>query len=253
MSKWKEKASIIIPVMIQSDNFYCYLDNFIYCFESALLQTRTAEIVVVDYGSAKKYSEELKELIKNKGVYVREEATVWSRGRSLNAGIEASNGEFVFFIDADCVIPPTYVQDHLAKSRAKVCTFSPVYDTTKHVIKSHDVTVLKKFRLPKLRGISHMAVYHDWFVKYGGFDPAYVGWGAEDNDLWHKLISTGVDRIRINTHPYHLWHPTYEKLLANIGKKAWYKKMLVANRKLFFKKYDIQSYRQLIKKQNKKG
>lgn len=250
---WTERASVVIPVMVQSDNFICYLDNFIYCFESALQQTVPAELIIVDYGCAEKYAEELKTIIGNSGVYIRAEASIWSRGRALNLGIFSSNGEYVFFVDADCVLPPDYVDKHLEKIDGKTVTISPVYDTTDAVVKSSNTEDLVPYRLPKLRGISHMAVPRDWFDAHQGFDPEYKGWGAEDNDLLHRMADTGLKKVRIDSYPYHLWHPTYKKLLKNIGKVELYNKLLFENRKRFFQKYDKKSYRILMRKHKKKN
>jgi len=54
----------------------------------------------------------------------------------------------------------------------------------------------------------NLAIWRDDFMQIDGFDESYVGWGHEDADLVVRLIHSGVCRKegRFATSVIHLWH-----------------------------------------------
>ena len=51
------------------------------------------------------------------------------------------------------------------------------------------------------------------FLKVGGFDESYIGWGREDTDLVVRLINSGlaVRSGRFGACVYHLDHPVVDR------------------------------------------
>lgn len=236
-----ESVSIIVPIRIMHPQFKIYIDNLIFCAKGlSLLDTGsvTKEVIISDLGSAPAFSSEILKISKDNGLkYVRSESKAWSRSRAINSGIYAATGSRLFFIDADTILPKTYVQDHLAVALENNYTVNLVYDSEVKEFnnKTHDYACLLK-QPGKIRqgGWSHFSVDRARLIKIGGYDNDYVGWGAEDNDVLLRLESSGVHRVILNNPPVHLWHPQYSEIMRSIGQFSWYKNNKIKNRLKFF-------------------
>jgi glycosyltransferase involved in cell wall biosynthesis len=232
-------VSILIPIRVTRQEFMCYLDNLKFCLEAVRRQTyRDFECIIIDYGSIDPVKKKIKNYVKKYAFeYIRGEGTIWSRSKSLNIGIHAAKGNIILFVDADCVMQANYVYQNLIyiNSDTHIFTSNAVYDTRKNLIKSADTTRLKKFcyKNPRPGGISHMGIRKSWLLQNSGFNEAYKGWGGEDNDLWFRLRKTGNTPKYTKTAAYHLWHPSYEELMRQIGAHALFKKLRNQNRKRY--------------------
>ena len=47
----------------------------------------------------------------------------------------------------------------------------------------------------------------EFFLKLGGYDPKFVGWGGEDDDLEWRAQKEGAIDVRLPVVVAHLWHP----------------------------------------------
>lgn len=234
-------ASLIVPIQIISKEFEIYFTNLVYSLEGAARQNIKCEKILVDYMSNEDYVNELKERSKEFGFeYVRDdrEDKLWSRGRALNAGIKHASGDVVLFLDADCVLPPNYVEAHLEYITQNTFTYSSFRPTTKYIKKSSDYSVLLaqknavKLVLPEL--CSHKGIHRNWIKKHGAFDEDYRGWGAEDNDLWVRLKRSGMQAKEIVAYPIHLWHPIWQELMNIAGRRKEQEDSLISNKKKYF-------------------
>jgi glycosyltransferase involved in cell wall biosynthesis len=192
-------------------------------------------VIVVDFGSTLDYSKQITKLCADyKFEYVYKNSLVWSRSRSLNAGIEKANGDRVFFIDADTILPRDYVLAHLEKSDSKNYTFSFVYDSHVQTGKTVDVAYIKS--LPgnvRVPGWSHFSVDRQWLIANNGYNEEYQGWGEEDYDIELRMQISGLQKVEIENNPVHLWHPSYEQLMEKAGKLDWYKEQRMNNKNRF--------------------
>lgn len=161
-----------------------------------------------------------------------------------NKAVAQSQGDYLVFLDGDCVVLPTFIQRH-RKLAQKGC-FVPgnrvllSKDFTSHVLNSELALATQPFRrfvkwrlqgkinrlLPLLTlplGPLRLAKPQDWqkamtcnlgvwrddFIKVNGFDELFAGWGYEDSDLVIRLLHAGTQRKegRFALPVLHLWHP----------------------------------------------
>jgi len=204
------------------------------------------EIIIADDGSANNTRETVAALQARSPVpmkHVWQEDIGFRAARARNLGTLAAQGEYIIFVDGDCVPQKDFVANHrrLAK-RGYVVTGSRVLldeAYTRQLLEQHlDIQrlgALEKLRLylagsankflqtmltmPDLGRESkrftwrrikscNMAVWRSDLDLVNGFDESFTGWGHEDSDLVLRLFNAGVMRKSgaFATEVYHLWH-----------------------------------------------
>lgn len=157
--------------------------------------------------------------------------------RCRNRGIRASRGEYLLFVDGDCVLPPGHVRAHLDCRAAGVAQTGDSYrlgpeaservaggggagELARSVSPGERLRVLRNDLDGKLNGLlrnpakpklfsGDVGIWRRDVERVNGFDERFVGWGGEDDDLRARLVQAGVTMrsIRHRTVSYHLWHP----------------------------------------------
>jgi glycosyltransferase involved in cell wall biosynthesis len=154
--------------------------------------------------------------------------------RILNQALVAATGNYLVFLDGDCVPHPKFLADHerLAErgcwvqgrrcfvAEGAVPGFLPGETPVwLWMLMGRIGGVAKGIRLPlpmvrrdqAQRGIigCNMGVWREDLVAVNGFDEAYAGWGFEDSDLGTRLYHLGRVRKFVYAHAvvYHLNHP----------------------------------------------
>jgi glycosyltransferase involved in cell wall biosynthesis len=152
----------------------------------------------------------------------------------LNQAIRAAHGDYIVFLDGDCVPHPRFIADHenLAEKRYWVqgrrsfvkSDYVEIFDpaTTsiwQWLLLGKMSGVFKAIRLPspiirrgtEQRGLigCNMAIWREDLVAINGFDETYIGWGGEDSDIGSRLYHLGRPRKFVYGHAvvYHLNHP----------------------------------------------
>lgn len=160
-----------------------------------------------------------------------------------NLGVHASKGEYLVFLDGDCVPRPDYIARHrlLAEkgfmvSGSRVLLSEPF---TKEVLASGAAihkqglaywlrqrlsgntnkfipllhfpnTGMRHYRTVKWNRIKscNLAIWRDDYAAVDGFDESFVGWGHEDADVVLRLARHGIRRKggAFSTEVFHLWH-----------------------------------------------
>lgn len=70
------------------------------------------------------------------------------------------------------------------------------------------------------------------FNQLGGFDPAYIGYGAEDTDFAYQGRSHNLPCYKISALAYHQFHPSYSPPLNHLAE-------IVSNAGVFYRKWHI--------------
>ena len=70
------------------------------------------------------------------------------------------------------------------------------------------------------------------FVRIGGFDTNYVGYGGEDTDFAFKARSQQLPHYKISALAYHQFHSSYAPPLNHVAE-------IVSNAKVFYRKWNI--------------
>jgi glycosyltransferase involved in cell wall biosynthesis len=206
------------------------------------------EVVVADDGSGAETVETIDSL-KSRVGYRLEHAWQEDRGfraaRARNLAVGKSQGEYLIFLDGDCLPAPDFVEGHrwLAErsrwvrgnrvnlteefTERVLAEELPVADwplwrwvlarlrgeavRTTPLLRLR-TRVLRKSNPRKWRGARscNFGCWRQDFMRVDGFDEAYTGWGREDSDLAIRLINAGVYRKdgRYVVPVLHLWHPS---------------------------------------------
>jgi len=250
-------ASLIVPIQITSKEFEIYLINLKYALEGAFKQNIACEKILVDYMSGPSYIQKLEKFAGQFNFkYIREdrEDTLWSRGRALNIGIKHSTGDLILFFDADCVLPENYVREHVTNAEENIFTYSQFLPAKKELKKSGNYKeVIKQKELIKPTFptcYSHKGLRRTWVDAHGAFDELYRGWGAEDDALWSKLTKAAQTPRKVDVHPIHLWHPTWQELMNQAGRQQEQEQSLIENRTRYFssigKKVKVKTTRKIV-------
>ncbi len=239
----------LLSVIVTTYNWESALAH---CLHSLFAQTDCHfEIVIADDGSRSATTTLIQELSLVSPVAITHcfhEDKGFRAGTIRNQAALASRGDYLIFIDGDCVVLPHFIQRHrqlmqtgyfVAGNRVLLNQ-----DFTRQVLSSdfylHKQSWLHfiKWRLQRkinrllpflylpfqtLRCFRptywqqamtcNLAVWKADFVTVNGFDQLFEGWGYEDSDLVIRLIHAGILRKegRFAVPVLHLWHPQNDR------------------------------------------
>ena len=197
------------------------------CLESLSTQTdRDFEIIIADDGSTldtKSVIEEMQMYFPVKITHLWQEDQGFRKTRILNQAIAAARGEYLVFLDGDCIVQPDFVAQHRSLSAiGNLVTGSRVllsdklskelltwshwnfkkftsnllsYRLSGDINKYWPLKIklgdgawrkYKKFIWRRIKGCN-MACWKADALAIGGFDESMTGWGHEDADFVFRL------------------------------------------------------------------
>ena len=204
------------------------------------------EVIVADDGSRTEHQRAVLESDVAKAlrvVHVWHPDVGFTASRVRNRGVAASRGEYIVFLDGDCVPEVDFIARHkmlaqqgffvngsrvllsqdftqqiLAKSE-RIGGRSAWYWIRQRLL-GHASKLTGLLRLPdgnfrnkrafSWKGIRscNMGIWRSDYVQVNGFDESFVGWGHEDADVVLRLHNSGVARKNgfCATEVFHLWH-----------------------------------------------
>jgi len=204
------------------------------------------EVIIADDGSDQKTKKTVDILRQTLGfplIHTWQEDLGFRAAEARNRAVASGTGEYIVFLDGDCVPFPNFLANHMrlselgwfvrgnrialkqAITQQVLNEESPVYDWTFPVWLKLRVSGQIKRVLPLLNICSNFfrkTKPKDWFgvktcnlglwkadfMSVNGFDEQYRGWGHEDADLAVRLLRKGVFRKegRFCIPVLHLWH-----------------------------------------------
>lgn len=157
----------------------------------------TLEIVVVDDGSADGSADKIRELAP--AITVIDLISNHGRASARQAGIDAAAGEFVLFLDCDCLpVELNYVESHvrmllsgcIASTGAVVGVGGTFWDRYQRAASNRRKRLFHQ-GLRASGTTSNLMVRKSALMAIGGFDLGYRQYGFEDRDLLLRLSLLG--------------------------------------------------------------
>jgi len=204
------------------------------------------EVVVTDDGSTDATAALIERMQASSPVplkYVWQEDKGFRAARARNRGVAESTGDYLVFVDGDCVMFPDFIEQHLelrekdwfvagnrillaAECSQQVLKHKTAFqswtsiDWFKARLSGKVNRLLPLLRLPdgnwrkkkarRWQGAKscNLAMSRSDFVAVNGFDEAFNGWGHEDADIVARLIAKGCLRKegRYAVPLIHIWH-----------------------------------------------
>ena len=206
------------------------------------------EVIVADDGS-REATRDVIEAFKREAPFPI--AHVWQPdlgfrvGRCRNLAVKRANGDYLVFLDGDCIPRRNFISQHRLLSEKDYlvagnrCLLSEaltrrieagsedilswgawqfVRARLKGEINRLDALLtlppMARYRYKRMKKwektrTCNMGVFRDDFLLINGFDSSLQGWGFEDSDFAARLINAGkhVKMGTFATAVFHLWHP----------------------------------------------
>jgi len=247
-------VSVVVTTFNRSDALLAVLDGL------TDQNDKNFEVVVADDGSHNEHVQAITQSMVAKQlriVHVWHPDAGFTLTRIRNRGVAATAGEYLVFLDGDCVPEVDFIARHRALAEVgrfisgsrvllsealskritggdeKIWGRSIGYWIKQRLL-GHANKLSGLVRLPDWRGRldkglpwtrvrgCNMAVWRSDFEKVDGFDESFVGWGHEDADFVLRLHHAGI--IRKNgfcaTEVFHLWHNEAVRLQASQNAKT---------------------------------
>lgn len=222
------------------------------CLESLFAQQdKNFEIIIADDGSSPANLKVTQANCANSPVsisYIHHDDQGFRAGTIRNKAVAQSKGEYLLFIDGDCVLRPDFIARH--RQLAAMGCFVPGNRVllsqafTRNVIEQQIPLYAKPFyyflflwlqkKINRVSGFLYLplgflrhtqpnrwekamtcnlGLWKNDFIRVNGFDELFEGWGFEDSDLVIRLIHAGIKRKegRFAVPVLHLWHPQNDR------------------------------------------
>lgn len=232
--------SVVITTYNRSDALLAVLAGL------ARQTERDFEVIVADDGSREEHRRHLLDSAVAKAL---ELTHVWhpdvgfTASKVRNRGVAAARGDYIVFLDGDCVPEVDFIARHRALAQAgffvngsrvllspaftqgvidgreQICGRSAWYWLARR-LRGQASKLTHRLRLPdgpwrvqrdfSWKGIRscNLGVWRADFERVDGFDESFVGWGHEDADFVLRLHHAGLARKNgfCATEVFHLWH-----------------------------------------------
>lgn len=226
---------------------YNWADALRLCLLGLYAQTDTQfEIIIADDGSRADNLALTQSYTQNSPVpvhYVYHEDQGFRAGTIRNKAVAKSQGEYLLFLDGDCITRPDFIATHrrlaeagyfVAGNRVLLSQYFTQEVMAQSLLlhkklacyflklrlqsKINRTLPFLKLPLGGLRKIQphkwqkamtcNLAIWREDFLQVNGFDELFEGWGYEDSDLVIRLIHKGVRRKegRFAVPVLHCWH-----------------------------------------------
>ncbi len=193
------KASVIIPACNNPDDVLRALKSL----NRQVREEGDVEVIVVDDGSQPPLIESLKPEIDDRIVRIVRNDQVCGRSAARNAGVKASLGKSLIFMDSDMTAHPDFIREHLAIHGGKgpvACVGHVVWTGTESIhryLESRGVKKLKSGQTVPWRYLdsSNFSCGRKTFDQAGSFYEGIRQWGGEDTLMGYDLHANAVEIV----------------------------------------------------------
>ena len=233
-------VSVVITTYNRSDALLAVLAGL------AQQTDRNFEVLIADDGSRSEHTAAILRAPVAKAlhaVHIWHPDVGFTASRVRNRGVAASRGEYIVFLDGDCVPEVDFIARHksLAQAgffvngsrvllspalteqvlaRSESVSGRSAWYWLRQRVQGHASKLTGLLRLPDMawrkrrafswKGIRscNLGCWRADFERVNGFDESFVGWGHEDADFVLRLHNSGVARKNgfCATEVFHLWH-----------------------------------------------
>lgn len=216
MVEIKDKFSIVVPVLNSKSHLRGCLSSIL----AAMEQYGNAELIVLDNGSEDGSYEILSDEYAGRARIQQIRGVTVSELR--NRGADLADGEFIAFIDSDCLIGPDYFEQALPilRNLADVTGSQYALEDGCHWIQKtwYMLHVPARDGMVNYIVAGNLVIKRQAFFSVGGFDERMVS--CEDNDLGLRLNQAGFKVYQ--SQAVRALHPGGEQSLSVFFRKtAW--------------------------------
>lgn len=240
-----------ISVIVSTYNRYKALERVLEGLDQQI--DTNFEIIIADDGSDDRTRYVVEEAIKKSKIkikYIWQEDQGFRLAKIRNLAVKHSEGEYLIFLDGDCIPPPNFIKNHrklaengwavlgqrilASKSFSAEIEFGQVkvgrdffylyriidayiHSKTNRWFPALEISIrymrkLQPTNWEKVRGCN-FALWKSDYININGSDECFLGWGSEDKDLAVRLINNGIKLKdgRNFVWVLHLWHKENNK------------------------------------------
>ena len=175
---------------------------------------------------------------------IKIEGDAFNKSKLLNKFIPNTKYDYIWMLDVDVYLDIDYVISQLPTDVKLVRPFELIYSLpekeTKHLFNTNLILASKTGNeINNAVGKYSFIIDKSLYIKIGGYDENYEGWGFQDLDLMKK-IPKDVYRGYTKNIAFHLYHPNasrekYNKNKELFNKKGNFKKLIPRRKKILDK------------------
>lgn len=227
----KPDFSVVVPAF----NRAVLLEKIIASFASQSDEFKNIELLICDSESTDGTAEMLSRWVAKYPKLIKHIHTVNNVSRKRNEGLKRSTGEYIIFLDDDCIPAPNFIETYRLLSATLVNTGRKTVLCGETRFPGEWVSKSNYFRFRDSRHFGHdaaaagvplnfktivtmnMCVHRNIFTAgVGGFDETFVGYGAEDQELGWRLQQAGFS---IRACPAYVTHHEMSRDIRAFGDK----------------------------------
>ncbi|MEM4161125.1 MAG: glycosyltransferase, partial [Thermoplasmata archaeon] len=181
-----ECEDMMISVIITVRNEEKHIPDLL---DSLVVQEKPFEIIIVDSSSEDRTCEIVREYMK-KYESIRLLEHGGTRGESRNFGVNHAKGDYVAFIDGDCIANPFWLSELRKGLREAQVVAGKTIQIGYHAFEKLERVELLYKGMDVTFPSANLAYEKKLFEKIGGFDPWFIT--AEDIDLNLRAVDAGA-------------------------------------------------------------
>jgi|GEM_PF-5862859 len=166
------------------------------------------EVIVVEQSGQM----DVKTLVTEEGgkYFFVEYTGLFNRSWGMNIAFWQSNGEHIVCTDSDIILEQPDIREaliYLAEWEV-INPYTKIFDLTQEESQQSPFPKHSKERTGLNMAGGILFIQRQAYVKIGGWNEEFEGWGGEDNAFAIKILRIFISHLTLPGTAYHLWHPT---------------------------------------------